>query len=265
MSMEAPNAEKNTKVLSLARLAEDPGTDPCDLACESMPSFVIGDLTHNDETWLKLHTSVCNYCRGELDAFEIIDNLLDQVNVDEPSLPNFRLTLEPRRPLARWGLVSSPIGGLYVAVSDKGICEIAFAGKGSDGFFTELEARGFEVEADHNAVTAVASQLQEYFGGERVVFDVGVDLTGVTPFTRDVLDATAAVPFGTLTTYQNIARKIGKPGASRAVGNALGRNPIPVIVPCHRIVRSDWSIGGYTGGLDIKQHLLSIEGTALPG
>ena len=83
------------------------------------------------------------------------------------------------------------------------------------------------------------------------------------PFQRAVLEATAGVPFGRVDTYAGIARKIGKPGATRAVGNALGRNPIPVIVPCHRVIRSDATIGGYTGGLDIKQHLLSFEGIVL--
>ena len=78
----------------------------------------------------------------------------------------------------------------------------------------------------------------------------------MAPFQRAVLEATAAVPFGHLDTYAGIARKIGKPGATRAVGNALGRNPIPVIVPCHRVIRSDATIGGYTGGLDIKHLLL---------
>ncbi len=262
--MEEQENTNAPMIQTLALLAENPSVDPCDLACDSMPGYVIGDLTNADESWLRLHTSVCNYCRGELESFELVDDLLERATANELSLPNLRLPMAPQRPLARWGLVSSPIGNLYVAVSDKGICEIAFAGRGVEGFFAELESRGFQVEPDQDSVTVAASQLQEYFGGDRVDFDVSVDLTGVSPFTRSVLDATAAVPFGTLTTYQEIARRIGKPAASRAVGNALGRNPIPVIVPCHRIVRSDWSMGGYTGGLDIKQKLLAIEGSALP-
>ena len=84
-----------------------------------------------------------------------------------------------------------------------------------------------------------ASQLTEYFGGQRARFDVPLDWGAMAPFQRAVLEATAAVPFGHLDTYAGIARRIGKPGATRAVGNALGRNPIPVIVPCHRVIRSD--------------------------
>jgi methylated-DNA-[protein]-cysteine S-methyltransferase len=83
------------------------------------------------------------------------------------------------------------------------------------------------------------------------------------PFQRAVLEATASVPFGHVDTYAGIARRIGKPKATRAVGNALGRNPIPVIVPCHRVIRSDASLGGYTGGLNIKEHLLSLEGVRI--
>jgi methylated-DNA-[protein]-cysteine S-methyltransferase len=79
-----------------------------------------------------------------------------------------------------------------------------------------------------------------------------------------VLKATAEVPFGHLTSYRGIAERIGQPGATRAVGNALGRNPIPVIIPCHRIVRSDSSLGGYTGGIQIKEKLLALEGALLP-
>jgi O-6-methylguanine DNA methyltransferase len=85
----------------------------------------------------------------------------------------------------------------------------------------------------------------------------------MAPFQRAVLEATTTVPFGHVDTYAGIARKIGKPGATRAVGNALGRNPIPVIVPCHRVIRSDATIGGYTGGLGIKHRLLAIEGVTL--
>ncbi|MEA2584044.1 MAG: methylated-DNA-[protein]-cysteine S-methyltransferase, partial [Thermomicrobiales bacterium] len=87
--------------------------------------------------------------------------------------------------------------------------------------------------------------------------------SGVSPFTRSVLTATAEVPYGRLSTYRDIAQQVGRPSATRAVGNALGRNPIPVIVPCHRIVRSDASLGGYTGGLEIKERLLSLEGVYL--
>ncbi len=119
------------------------------------------------------------------------------------------------------------------------------------------------MEPDCAVVSNAARQLHEYFGGHRERFDLPLDFTGVSPFTRTVLEATTEVPFGRLDTYRGIASRVGKPSATRAVGNALGRNPIPVVVPCHRIVRSDASLGGYTGGLQIKQRLLALEGVTL--
>jgi O-6-methylguanine DNA methyltransferase len=148
-----------------------------------------------------------------------------------------------------------------VAVTDEGVCEIGFGVyETQDEYRRRLEARGFAPVADADAVAPLAAQLEEYFLGRRRRFDLPLDFTGVTPFTRSVLEATAAVPFGHLSTYRQIADRIGRPRATRAVGNALGRNPIPVVVPCHRVVRSDATLGGYTGGLGIKQHLLSLEG-----
>src|SRR5690606_37550960 len=99
--------------------------------------------------------------------------------------------------------------------------------------------------------------------GERREFDLPVDLPGLSPFSRQVLQATAAIPFGRLVTYREIAKEIGQPGATRAVGNGLGRNPVPIVIPCHRVVRSGGAIGGYGGGLAIKWRLLEIEGSSL--
>ena len=249
----------------LAVKAAKPGNDPCDVACEAMPGYVVGDLPEADQAWLHVHTSTCRYCLNELQWYERIDNLLEHVTDIECPCPELSLPAKAAAREARFGTVPSPVGDLLVAVSDAGICEVSFARDGSDIFFAELKRRGFAGKADQQAIDHVASQLRDYFSGRRQVFDMTVDLSGMTPFTQQVLKATASVPFGKLSTYRDIARTIGKPGATRAVGNALGRNPIPVVVPCHRIVRSDWTIGGYTGGLDIKQRLLSIEGSALPG
>jgi len=161
-------------------------------------------------------------------------------------------------------MIDSPVGPLRIAVSDVGVAEVSFTGSESEeAFRRRVLARGFDLVpagALATGIEPVTAQLAEYFGGQRNRFDLPIDFGGITPFTRSVLDATATVPFGELATYGDIAARIGSPGASRAVGNALGRNPIPVIVPCHRIVRSDSSIGGYTGGIAIKERLLAIEG-----
>jgi methylated-DNA-[protein]-cysteine S-methyltransferase len=108
----------------------------------------------------------------------------------------------------------------------------------------------------------VRRALDEYFDGRRRTFDdVPVDWALVGPFGRVVLTALQDVPFGHVTSYAGLSAAIGKPKAARAVGNALGANPVPIVVPCHRVLRSGGRLGGYTGGLDVKRHLLSLEGT----
>jgi methylated-DNA-[protein]-cysteine S-methyltransferase len=129
-----------------------------------------------------------------------------------------------------------------------------------DEIFAGLEERGILASEGSGPIEPVRDQLREYFAHQRKDFTLPVDLFGVTPFTRDVLRATIDVPFGEVRTYQGIASAIGRPSASRAVGNALGRNPVPVIVPCHRVIRSDGSMGWYTGGAHLKERLLEIEG-----
>jgi len=100
---------------------------------------------------------------------------------------------------------------------------------------------------------------------EREIFDVPLDLCLAAPFGHEVLEACARVPFGTTSTYARIAADAGRPAASRAAGNALGANPVPIVVPCHRVLRTGGGIGGYTGGLQVKEHLLALEGVAISG
>ena len=111
----------------------------------------------------------------------------------------------------------------------------------------------------------VRRQLDEFFAGRRTAFDVPVDLGLCAPFGRAVLEQTARIPFGSTSTYREVAVALGRPGASRATGNALGANPVPIVVPCHRVLRTGGGLGGYTGGLAIKERLLGIEGVLLPG
>jgi len=257
----------------------DGTVDPCAVACAAMPARVAGDLTAADLDWLADHTAGCRYCARELGRYERVGAVLDRaaalaeaevvVRGGPPPVPL------PRSRPARYARVASPLGPLFVAVSEQGLCEIDFADHVDEtGFVRRLTARGFAPRAvdapldahdrcDREIIAQVARQLGEYFQGQRDRFDLPIDLSGVSPFTRRVLSATAEVPFGRLETYRGIAQRVGKPGATRAVGNALGRNPIPVVVPCHRIVRSDGSLGGYTGGPHIKPHLLALEGVAI--
>lgn len=273
-----------TPTTDLMTAAIQPGIDPCDVACEAMPAMVIGDLTPGETTWLVDHTAGCRSCAHELDRFEHVSGALDRLYhpMTAPSPPPLevgrvrrRRSRTGRRP-AHYARVESPVGPLLLAASADGICEIDFAGgddlaNGRDPesrLRERLAARGFDPSplsggTTDPSVARATGELAEYFAGRRDRFDVAVDLSGLTPFAQSVLEATARVPYGRLDTYRGIATTVGNPAATRAVGNALGRNPVPVIVPCHRIVRSDHSLGGYTGGLAIKEHLLALEGVRL--
>jgi methylated-DNA-[protein]-cysteine S-methyltransferase len=103
-------------------------------------------------------------------------------------------------------------------------------------------------------------ELEEYFESKRSGFDIPVDLTLAVGFGRKVLRATARIPYGKVSTYREIAGRAGSPRGSRAAGNALGANPIPIVVPCHRVVATGGGLGGYTGGIDRKEFLLRLEG-----
>jgi methylated-DNA-[protein]-cysteine S-methyltransferase len=117
-------------------------------------------------------------------------------------------------------------------------------------------------QGDAAAVAAAAIQLEQYFAGERTDFDLDLELAG-TPFERRVWEEVRAIPYGETATYAEIARQIGRPSACRAVGRANGRNPVAVIVPCHRVVGSDGSLTGYAGGIEMKRALLDLERGAL--
>jgi methylated-DNA-[protein]-cysteine S-methyltransferase len=165
--------------------------------------------------------------------------------------------------LIEWDVVDSPLGPLFLAASDRGLCNVDFGLSEAD-FVAGLDPLA-RTERCPTALAPIARQLRDYFEGSRDSFDVAVDLSRVTPFQLSVLQAVRTIPAGTVWTYGQMARAIGKPQASRAVGQALGRNPVPVVIPCHRVIASDGSLGGYSGGggLASKRLLLNLEG-ALP-
>jgi methylated-DNA-[protein]-cysteine S-methyltransferase len=109
----------------------------------------------------------------------------------------------------------------------------------------------------------VRRQLDDYFEGRRREFDLPIDWALTAGFTRKVLQATARIPFGAVSSYREVATEAGSPRAVRAAGNALGHNPIPIVVPCHRVLRTGGNLGGYTGGLEKKETLLRLEGVLM--
>ncbi len=158
--------------------------------------------------------------------------------------------------------VPSPIGWLLIAVTPRGLARVAFPEEDRDEVLTAIAtALSPRILESVRATDPWRRELEEYFEGSRRRFDLRVDRRMIRGIARDVLAATARVPFGRTTTYGEIADRIGRPHAARAVGNALGANPIPVVIPCHRVLRAGGSVGGYAGGPDRKRALLTLEGS----
>ncbi len=158
----------------------------------------------------------------------------------------------------RFDLVDSPLGELYVAATDRGVCRIAYFPEQAE----EQLVRTFGPRLLRSPLDDVRRELDEYFEGRRREFDLPLDLR-VAPFNEAVLHELARVPYGRTETYGALAAKVGRPKAARAVGTVMNRNPIPIVLPCHRVVGAHGALTGYAGGLERKRHLLRLEGAIL--
>jgi len=150
-----------------------------------------------------------------------------------------------------------PLGEMIVAASDRGITGIWFEGQ------KHLPDHShWAVDESDPLLKEAVAQLGDYFGGRRTSFDLPLDLQAGTPFQQSVWHALLAIPHGTKTTYSTVSREIGAPQAARAVGAAVGRNPVSIVVPCHRVLGAGGALTGYAGGLDRKNALLKLEGAS---
>jgi methylated-DNA-[protein]-cysteine S-methyltransferase len=155
----------------------------------------------------------------------------------------------------------SPFGDLLIATTRRGLVRLAYPNEPVDEVLTELSGSvSPRVLEAPGRLDEVRRELDEYFEGGRQRFDLRVDLSLTRGFTTRVLRATARIPFGKVSTYREVAGRAGSPRGSRAAGNALGSNPIPIVVPCHRVLHTGGGLGGYTGGIERKRFLLSLEG-----
>ena len=154
--------------------------------------------------------------------------------------------------------IGSPIGRLVVARTDRGIARVGFPEE--PAALDELADEG-ELVWDRGALEPFLRELRDYFAGSRKRFTVGVDLSRVRGFARRALAATARVPYGSVATYGEVAARAGSPRGARAAGNALASNPVPILVPCHRIVPAAGGIGGFGGHEERKEFLLRLEGS----
>jgi methylated-DNA-[protein]-cysteine S-methyltransferase len=162
-------------------------------------------------------------------------------------------------------VIDSPLGPLWVAVGPNGVLAIHYGAEPSPGDVARIvRTYGPGVLPDPRRADPLARELDQYFAGKRRSFDVAVDLSPLTSFQQRILGATARVAFGAVSTYADVAAKAGSEKGSRAAGQALGSNPIPIVVPCHRILASDGSLGGYAGGLEAKRVLLQLERGRVP-
>jgi len=175
-------------------------------------------------------------------------------------------------PVIRYTSFDADIGRFLVTRSERGLRSVRFAKSLDVERALGEEVRGQRVVAVEDRLTLrrVADSIRDYLAGRPHAFDWRLDLERLSDFGRSVLEATRRIPYGTLRSYKSIAHEIGSPRATRPVGQALARNPLPIVIPCHRVVNSDGTLGGYSGGgPDMKRRLIAIEtgqiGLALGG
>jgi O-6-methylguanine DNA methyltransferase len=166
-----------------------------------------------------------------------------------------------------------PVGKVFVAATDAGIVETRFGGAELSRFIADARERLGMIVTDTREFAAEGAlivddalrQLDEYFQSQRRSFDLPIDYRAMTDFQRSVYECVIQIPAGQMDTYQGVANKLNNPKAIRAVGGALARNPIPILIPCHRVVGSDGTMIGYSGfgGVEVKRLLLKLEGSLM--
>lgn len=219
----------------------------CRVTEDQVLSYVAGDMAGTEELEMAEHLADCAACREQAVDYRLLEVCLDHVTQEDA---------------VRWSSFDSPFGTMYVAATEAGLSWVSWRQPDDDALLEVLSKRfpRRPLVRDDAALADWRTQLSEYFAGERTSFDLSVDLRSLSDFERAVLEAARGIPYGEVIPYAEVARRIRKPRAMRAVGNALGHNPVAIVVPCHRVVRSDGKLGGYTGGTEYKRKLLAIEG-----
>jgi methylated-DNA-[protein]-cysteine S-methyltransferase len=164
---------------------------------------------------------------------------------------------------AAYDFVDSPVGPLFVAASDQGLCRISYDAEPERELDRLSRDFGLRVLRSAKPIDTARRELDEYFEGQRHSFDLPVDVRLLAEFNRRVLRELARVPYGEVVTYGELAARAARPQAARAVGMVMNRNPIPIVLPCHRVVGANGKLTGYAGGLDRKEALLRLEGAIL--
>ena len=216
---------------------------------DELIAVALGDAEPSPQMRLWLNSAAA---QRELGAYRKALGMLNKLYGDA--------ALSRSRPVAYYTVMRTPVGRLFVAATDAGLVRVSFDASEAS-FVADLKRRlKLEVVKSAERLAGIVAQIEAYFAGTRRAFDVPIDLSHATPFQREVLMMARHVPIGQVVTYGDIARRIGQPKASRAVGQALGHNPVPIVIPCHRVVASGGGLGGYSGGMSIKIQLLKMEG-----
>lgn len=219
----------------------------CTVSDDELQRFLDGETPDARTIELAGHVADCERCRARSVAIRASGSLLRALE-DEP--------------VVRWHRFRSPFGMMYAASTTRGLSRVSWQQPGVSAFEASLQRRypHVPVVQDRDALEQVEAELDRYFAGDLERFTIPVDVSDLGNFQRAVLTEAARIPFGDVIAYGELARRIRRPRAYRAVGNALGANPVAIVVPCHRVVASDGSLGGYTGGVEYKRHLLGVEG-----
>jgi methylated-DNA-[protein]-cysteine S-methyltransferase len=242
---------------------------PCGFSENDLIAEALGDTSPQGSVVIQQHLIGCPTCAALLAQYRSLVSQLQACSVFSPSqglqearrLLNERLA-SPPRPRLVWEIWHSPVGDIRLGRTDKGVALVEFVRPGEEDLLPVVSEETFTVERNPQAVTDLMRTLEGYFNGTRRHLEWTVDDTLMrSDFQRVVLRATTAVPYGSVVTYQSIAEAIGQPKAVRAVAQALRYNPIPIHIPCHRVIGSDGSLTGYAGNLvDLKRQILAIEG-----
>jgi methylated-DNA-[protein]-cysteine S-methyltransferase len=206
--------------------------------------------------------SIDQTSRDHADAAFVAGLLRSQPAEDLPALRERLAARADREGLldVAYRTVDSPVGRLLIAATEAGLVRVAYDSEGHDAVISALAERvSPRVLRDPGRLDEAARQLDQYFAHRRRAFDLSLDLRLAAGFRRTVLDHLRDIAYGTTASYAAVAAAAGHPRAVRAVGTACARNPLPVVVPCHRVVRSDGSVGSYVGGTETKQRLLGLE------
>ena len=223
-------------------------------------------MTPQEKTWLK--------DKEQTIEMDNVTRALDRLYAAGPSAASIaRAQVKVKQALAREQknviyydvLPNTLVGDLYAAVSDRGLVAVDF-GFSEHSFVDRVQRHNTARLVKSSAeVKTFLKQLNQYLGGKRIAFDLPIDYSVLTAFQKKVLTTALKIPRGQVLTYGDVARKIGRPRAARAVGQALGSNPMPIVIPCHRVLGSDGSLHGYSGGggIKTKEWLLKLEGAIL--